>query len=129
MVWLALITLLWRANRSGRSEVCSREVLRLLPDVVRLLGRLAADRSLPRGVRVGLGLGLAYLLVPVDVVPDFVPVVGYADDAIVVALALRCVIRRAGRQALTRHWPGTTAGLHTLEQLVGISVLVGDRDR
>jgi uncharacterized membrane protein YkvA (DUF1232 family) len=122
LLWLALITLLWRANRSSPTQVCSREALRLLPGVVRLLRRLAADRSLPRGVRVRLGLLLAYLLVPIDLVPDFIPVVGYADDAIIVALALRFVVRRAGREALIRHWPGTTAGLHIMEQLVGISV-------
>lgn len=56
-----------------------REALRLLPDVLRLLPRLAADRSLPRGVRVRLALLLAYLASPIDLVPDFIPVIGYAD--------------------------------------------------
>ena len=44
---------------------------------------------------------------PVDLVPDFVPVLGYADDAIITALVLRSVVRRTGPEALTRHWPGT----------------------
>ncbi|MDQ4010162.1 MAG: YkvA family protein [Actinomycetota bacterium] len=60
-----------------------------------------------------LGLLLAYLSLPIDLVPDFIRIVGYAEDAIVVALALRSVVRRAGREALIRHWPGTTADLHT----------------
>jgi uncharacterized membrane protein YkvA (DUF1232 family) len=123
LLWLALIALLWHANRSIPTQVSSRKALRLLPDVVRLLRSLAADRRLPRGVRVRLGLLLAYLLLPIDLVPDFIPVVGYADDAIIVALALRSIIRRAGREALTRHWPGTTANLHIIEQLAGITTL------
>ncbi len=68
--------------------------VRLVPDVVRLVRRLAADRSLPRGVRVRLWVLLGYLVSPVDLVPDFIPLVGYADDAIIVALVLRSVIRR-----------------------------------
>jgi uncharacterized membrane protein YkvA (DUF1232 family) len=96
------------------------QVLRLLPDVVRLTRRLAADPALPRGVRIRLGLLLAYLASPIDLVPDFVPVLGYADDAIVVAVVLRSVARRAGIDAIERHWPGTDDGLAALCRLVGL---------
>ena len=64
------------------------EALRLLPDVLGLLRRLAGDHSVPRAVRVRLWLLLGYLANPIDLVPDFVPVLGYADDAIVVSLVL-----------------------------------------
>lgn len=77
---------------------------------VRLLPRLAADRSLPRAVRVRLALLLAYLACPIDLVPDFLPVVGYADDAIIVSAVLRSVVRHAGVRAIERHWPGTQDG-------------------
>ena len=103
LLWLLLVAVLWRARPD---ELSAREALRLLPDVVRLVRRLAADRALPRGVRVRLWLLLAYLLSPIDLVPDFVPVIGYADDVVVVAWALRSVVRRAGPDALDRHWPG-----------------------
>jgi uncharacterized membrane protein YkvA (DUF1232 family) len=116
LVWLATVAVLWWARPS---EARLRETLRLLPDVVRLVSRLARDRSLPRGVRVRLWLLLAYLAFPIDLVPDFVPVVGYADDAIVVALTLRSVVRRAGPEALTRHWPGTPEGLAAVQRLAG----------
>ena len=76
--WAALIAALVIARPRG---ALLREALRLLPDLLRLLPRLAADRTLPRGVRVRLALLLAYLASPVDLVPDFIPVVGYADDA------------------------------------------------
>jgi uncharacterized membrane protein YkvA (DUF1232 family) len=85
-----------------------------------LLRRLAADPDLPRGVRVRLLLLLVYLVLPVDLIPDFIPVLGYADDAIVVALALRSVTRRAGSQALDKHWPGSTEGLQAVRRLAGI---------
>ena len=96
-----------------------REALRLLPDLVRLVRRLAADRTLPRAVRVRLGLLLGYLLCPVDLVPDVIPVVGYADDAVLVVLVLRSVVRRAGPEAVERHWPGTPEGLAAVLRLAG----------
>jgi uncharacterized membrane protein YkvA (DUF1232 family) len=67
-----------------------------------------------------LSLLIAYLLFPLDVVPDFIPIVGYADDAIIAALALRSVIRAAGPKALDRHWPGSPDGLRTIKRLAGV---------
>ena len=118
LVWAALLVLLWWA---APDEVRLREALRLLPDVVRLLRRLARDGTLPVGVRVRLWLLLGYLLLPFDLVPDVIPVIGYADDAVVVALALRSVTRRAGPEALERHWPGTPDGLAAVRRLAGLS--------
>lgn len=116
VLWLALGAL-WITRRRSQDPTSWREALRLLPDVIRLLRRLAADPDLPRGVRIRLGLLLGYLLLPIDLVPDFIPVIGYADDAIVVALALRAVVRGAGPDALAKHWPGTATGLDTLHRL------------
>lgn len=118
LLWVALLVALWAATPD---EVRLREALRLLPDVVRLLQRLARDGTLPVGVRVRLWLLLGYLLLPFDLVPDVIPVIGYADDAVVVALALRSVTRRAGPEALERHWPGTPDGLAAVRRLAGLS--------
>ena len=113
LLWLALLIVLWRLT--GRSDSGAlRDTLRLLPDLLRLLKRLAADPTLPRGVRLRLWLLLAYLITPIDLVPDFIPVIGYADDAVVVALVLRSVVRRSGVEAVERHWPGTPDGLATV---------------
>lgn len=117
VLWLGLLGALWGAGRRSQDPIGWRDAVRLLPDVIRLLRRLATDPDLPRGVRIRLGLLLGYLLLPIDLVPDFIPVIGYADDAIVVALALRAVVRRAGPEALARHWPGTASGLDTLHRL------------
>lgn len=117
VIWLALMVVLWR---SGRGFGGLAEAARLLPDLLRLVSRLARDKSLPRGVRVRLWLLLAYLASPLDIVPDFIPVVGYADDAIVVALALRSVVRAAGPEPLEQHWPGTADGLTIVRRLAGV---------
>jgi uncharacterized membrane protein YkvA (DUF1232 family) len=99
-----------------------KETLRLLPDLVRLLRRLAGDRRVPRAARARLWLLLAYLAIPIDLVPDFVPVLGYADDAIIVSLVLRSVVRRAGPHVIRRHWPGTADGLAALSRLAGLEL-------
>lgn len=117
--WLALVLALLVVFR-GSERPALRDLVRLAPDVVRLLRRLARDPDLPRGVRVRLVLLLGYLVFPLDLVPDFLPVVGYADDALVVALAIRSVTRRAGPEALERHWPGSPEGLRALRRLCGV---------
>ena len=116
-VWLLLIVAMLRA---GAERPGVAEMLRLLPDLVRLLNRLARDGSLPRGVRVRLWLLLGYLALPIDIVPDFIPVIGYADDAIVVALVLRSVVRRAGFEALATHWPGSPDGLRVVARVASV---------
>ncbi len=120
LVYGVLLTLLWRYARAHPETVRLRDALRLLPDLLRLLRRLLADRTLPTGVRVRVALLVAYLAVPFDLVPDVVPVIGYADDAVVVALVLRSVVRRAGADALQRHWPGTPEGLAVVLLLAGV---------
>jgi uncharacterized membrane protein YkvA (DUF1232 family) len=117
VVWIALLIALLAA-RPGKAQLA--EAFRLLPDLLRLLRRLAADRTLPRGVRVRLGLLIAYLAVPFDLIPDFIPVLGYADDAIVVIVVLRSTVRRAGLDAVRRHWPGTDDGFAALSRLAGL---------
>jgi len=118
LAWLALILTVVVARPSGD---LLQQALRLLPDLLRLLRRLAGDRSLPRGVRVRLWLLLAYLAIPIDVIPDVILVLGYADDAIIVTAVLRSVVRRAGLEALHRHWPGTDDGLAGVIRLCGLA--------
>ena len=117
ITWLALVTaVIVICPRRGSL----RQAFRLLPDVLRLVRRLASDRTLPRGIRVRLALLLAYLALPVDLIPDVIPVIGYADDAIIVIAVLRSVVRRAGIDAVHAHWPGTDDGFSVLMRLTGI---------
>jgi uncharacterized membrane protein YkvA (DUF1232 family) len=114
LIWAALIAALWLARPD---DVGVRDAMRLLPDVLRLLKRLASDPTMPRGIRVRLALLLGYLAMPIDLIPDFIPVLGYADDAIIVAFVLRSVARRAGPEALATHWPGTPEGLAAIHRM------------
>jgi uncharacterized membrane protein YkvA (DUF1232 family) len=114
LVWAVLVAVLW-LTKPGDYDL--KQALRLLPDLIRLIKRVAADRETPRGVRIRLALLLAYLALPFDLIPDFVPVLGYADDAIIVALVLRSATRRAGPDILAKHWPGTPDGLAALKRL------------
>jgi uncharacterized membrane protein YkvA (DUF1232 family) len=72
---------------------------------------------------------LAYLLFPIDLVPDFIPLVGYADDAVIVAVGLRWVIRAAGVEPIDRHWTGTAEGLRAVKRLTGLPVESFSADR
>jgi uncharacterized membrane protein YkvA (DUF1232 family) len=114
LIWVVLAAALW-LTKPGEYDV--KQTLRLLPDVLRLIKRLAADPDTPRGVRIRLALLLGYLALPIDLIPDFVPVLGYADDAIIAAIVLRSVTRSAGPCALAKHWPGTPEGLDALKRL------------
>ena len=118
LLWVGLVVALWLTRPD---EVRLREALRLLPDLLRLLRRLATDPDLPRGVRVRIWLLLAYLASPIDLVPDFVPIIGYADDALVVMLTLRSVARAAGVEGLRARWPGSDDGFAALVRLAGLS--------
>jgi uncharacterized membrane protein YkvA (DUF1232 family) len=124
VLWLALIALLWVQQRRTGSAVDWRAMMRLVPDVVRLVKRLATDPKVPRGTRWWLVALLGYLLLPFDLVPDFIPVIGFADDAVIVAIVLRFAIRHAGMDAIERHWPGTPDGLVSVLALAGL----GPRD-
>ncbi|HEY2176755.1 MAG TPA: DUF1232 domain-containing protein [Mycobacteriales bacterium] len=119
LIYATLVLLLWRYARRHPDTVTMRDALRLLPDLLRLIRRLAADPTVPTGVRVRLGLLIVYLASPIDLIPDFIPVLGYADDAIIIALVLRSVTKNAGPDALRRHWPGTPDGLQLIQQLAG----------
>ncbi|HEX9306831.1 MAG TPA: DUF1232 domain-containing protein [Anaeromyxobacter sp.] len=117
IAWLALVVALVVVRPRG---ALLAEAVRLVPDMLRLLRDLAVDRTLPRGVRVRLWLLFAYLALPFDLIPDFIPILGYADDAILLAVVLRSVVRRAGADVVRRHWGGTPDGLSALARLAGL---------
>lgn len=93
-----------------------RELAAFIPDCTTLIRRLRRDPRVPRSARVTVGLALGYVLLPVDIVPDFLPVVGALDDVVIVALVLRWAARRVPREAILDAWPGDP-GL--LERILG----------
>jgi uncharacterized membrane protein YkvA (DUF1232 family) len=120
-VWAVLVALLWLFRPRG---VPLRELVRVMPDVARLVRRLMADSSVPRGVRLALGGLIVWLASPIDLIPEFIPVLGPLDDAIVAIIVLRYVWRRLGDDELRRRWPGTPAGYALLSGILGASASV-----
>ncbi len=84
----------------------ARALAGFIPDCLVMVRRLLADPRVPRRRKALLGLLAAYLALPIDLVPDFIPVAGQLDDAIIVALVLRAVLRSGGEEVLREHWPG-----------------------
>jgi uncharacterized membrane protein YkvA (DUF1232 family) len=101
---------------SGRREE-ARALAGLIPDCVILVRRLLADPRVPRGRKLVLVALIGYLLLPLDLVPDFIPIAGQLDDAIVAALALRIVLRSGGPELLREHWPGPPSSLRAITRL------------
>jgi uncharacterized membrane protein YkvA (DUF1232 family) len=113
--WALLVALLLILRPRG---VPLREAIRVVPDVVRLIRDLIADRSSPRAVRIALIGLLAWLLSPIDLVPEFIPVLGPVDDVVVAVLVLRFVQRRIGADQLRRRWRGTEDGWMLLQSIL-----------
>ena len=84
---------------------------RFVPDCVVLVRRLIGDPRVPVATKALLGVLLIYLASPIDLVPDAIPVAGQLDDAILLALALRRLLRDAGAQVISEHWPGPRRSL------------------
>jgi uncharacterized membrane protein YkvA (DUF1232 family) len=114
-MWLAFILFVWLIRPDNTSL---SDATRLLPDTLRLVRRLSTDRSISRSTRWWIWALLIYLASPIDLVPDFIPVIGYADDAVITSFVLRHVIARSGTTKLQEHWPGSEAGLTTLIRLL-----------
>jgi uncharacterized membrane protein YkvA (DUF1232 family) len=89
----------------------ARALAGFIPDCVVLVRRLLRDPRVPRRRKLALVLLAAYVLLPFDLVPDFIPVAGQLDDAILVALVLRALVRGGGEPLVREHWPGPERSL------------------
>lgn len=101
-LYLAFVAVLLVAGRHDTA----RAFAGFIPDCIVLLRRLLGDQRVPRRMKFVLAAAVGYLALPFDLVPDFIPVAGQLDDAIVVGLALRAVVRDAGPEVVREHWPG-----------------------
>jgi uncharacterized membrane protein YkvA (DUF1232 family) len=113
--WILLVLALWIMRPR---DVRLAELVRLVPDVLRLVRNLLLDRSVPRAVRLALLGLLAWLVNPIDLIPEFVPVLGPLDDVVVAILVLRYVSRRLGEGELRRRWRGTADGYDLLASIL-----------
>ena len=97
----------------------ARELAALLPNLVKLFKGLIRDPRVPRRSKALLFFGAAWIASPIDLIPEFIPVLGPLDDAVVAALILRHLIRSSGREVVADHWHGDPATLERLLRLFG----------
>jgi uncharacterized membrane protein YkvA (DUF1232 family) len=114
-VWLALVAGLILAGRRGDA----RALAGFVPDCVLLVRGLLGDPRVPRRSRLAMWALVAYLAMPIDLVPDVIPVAGQLDDAILLALVLRSVLRTAGEAVVRAHWRGPERSLAVILALAG----------
>lgn len=110
-IWAVAIVVLIALGRRSQA----RELARLIPHLLVLFRGLLRDPRVPRSAKLWLGFAVAWIASPIDLVPEFIPIAGPLDDAIVAALALRYLLRRTDRRVLFEHWAGDPA---TLEAIV-----------
>jgi uncharacterized membrane protein YkvA (DUF1232 family) len=115
LVWAGLVLILFAAGR--RPE--ARALAGFIPDCVVLVHRLLRDRRVPRRRKLLLVGLLGYLVLPFDLVPDFIPVIGQLDDAIVLALVLRHLVHSGGDALVREHWPGPERSLQLVLRASG----------
>jgi uncharacterized membrane protein YkvA (DUF1232 family) len=113
LVYAALVGMLVVIGRGAEA----RALARFVPDCIVLFRRLLSDSRVPRGRKLLLLALVGYLAMPLDLIPDFIPVAGQLDDAILVALVLRTVLRGAGDDLVREHWPGPEASLDAVLRL------------
>ncbi|HVF03956.1 MAG TPA: YkvA family protein [Frankiaceae bacterium] len=94
----------------------AREVAQFVPDVARLFRDVAQDPRVPKRVKYEVGAAAAYLLMPIDVIPDFIPGLGQLDDIAIIGWAVRRLLMGAGEGVLREHWRGSDQGLELLLQ-------------
>jgi uncharacterized membrane protein YkvA (DUF1232 family) len=116
-VWLiAVVVLLWMGRKT-----LARELITLLPNLLRLFRGLIGDPRVPRGSKALLVLGAVWLASPIDLIPEFVPGVGPIDDAVVAALVLRHLVKRAGPDVVRDHWQGDPRTIGLILRAAGAS--------
>jgi uncharacterized membrane protein YkvA (DUF1232 family) len=104
---------------AGRRED-ARALAGFIPDCLVLVSRLAKDKRISRRRRLVLFGVLAYLALPIDLVPDFLPGIGQLDDAVLLGLALRVVVRGGNTELVRRAWPGPEASLTLVLRAAGL---------
>jgi uncharacterized membrane protein YkvA (DUF1232 family) len=116
LMWAALLLVFFLLRPK---DVPVRDLLRVIPDVVRLIRSVVGDRSAPLDTRVVLVGLLVWILSPIDLIPEFIPVLGPLDDVVVAIVAMRYVRRRLGPDDLQRRWQGTPEGFLLLRRVIG----------
>ena len=114
-VWLVVLGILIATGR----RTAARELATLLPNIVVLFRGIRKDPEVPRGAKLLILVALVWVASPIDLIPEFIPVIGPLDDVVVVALVLRRVIKVSGADVVRRHWKGGDGSLAVLLRIGG----------
>ena len=106
---------------AAQMKKLASDAVYLLPNLIKLLGRLVKDPRVPRRSKVVIGAALAYLVSPVDLIPEFVPVIGFADDVLLVSYAINHLITVAGEDVVLEHWDGPRDMLELVRSVLEVA--------
>ncbi|MGF1617454.1 MAG: YkvA family protein [Acidimicrobiia bacterium] len=98
-----------------------QDTILIVPNIVKLVGRLLSDPRVPRRSKIALGAAAAYVASPIDLIPDIVPVVGWADDILFMLLAIDGLITRSGPEIVEEHWDGPVDLLKLIEDVLSLA--------
>jgi len=116
-LWVALVLALVLTGR----RVHARELALLIPNIVRLFRGLLGDARVPKRTKWLLAAGAIWVASPIDLIPEFIPVLGPLDDAVVAALILRHVVKKAGPDVVTEHWRGDPETLQSIVRVMRVA--------
>jgi uncharacterized membrane protein YkvA (DUF1232 family) len=106
---------------SLQSKRLVADAVLMLPNIIKLVGRLLLDPRVPRRSKITLGMAAAYVISPIDLIPDVIPVIGWADDILLVLFAIDSLIERAGEDVVDEHWDGPGDLLNLVRETIGLS--------
>ena len=108
-------------GRSGELRRVISEATGMVPQLVKLIWRLLKDPRVPVRTKMAVGAAVAYLVSPVDLIPEFIPVVGLADDLLLIALVIRHMVETAGEEVVLEHWDGSRDLLEVIRSILDVA--------
>jgi uncharacterized membrane protein YkvA (DUF1232 family) len=108
-------------GKSVQGRKLIQDTILIVPNIVKLVGRLLADPRVPRRSKIALGAAAAYVASPIDLVPDIIPVVGWADDILFLLMAIDGLITRSGPEIVEEHWDGPVDLLTLIEDVLSLA--------
>lgn len=108
-------------GRSLQARQLITDAAMMLPNIVKLVTRLLKDPRVPRRAKITLGIAAAYVMSPIDLIPEFIPVIGWADDIVLLMFAIDSLIERSGKEIVEEHWDGPGDLLGLVRDVVGVS--------
>ncbi|HEX6300056.1 MAG TPA: YkvA family protein [Acidimicrobiia bacterium] len=108
-------------GRSLQARRLMADAVFMMPNIVKLVTRLLKDPRVPRRAKITLGLAAAYVASPIDLIPEIVPIIGWADDVLILMFAIDSLIERAGEEVVSEHWDGPGDLLSLVRDVVALS--------